>query len=287
MIADEGVPPDFWNLSIKNTQVLMAKSFTTWLNHRKRAKLGATAMHSDDMHLVRPFDIAIDVRTCFSPSKTRSAADARAHAKGSSYHARHLVLETLPTIKCSWKMTSLIVQVPIEHYSQFLGLLESNFAMLPSGAAAADKDDAVDADSAVSKPIPEASTAADTSAAATAEAATAKSMTTSDTTSTDAVATQTRTSTATDSVSWDVDFSIENFQFALLARTPAASDDILAVRHLLTLRMAALQARAQCKPRMQQVKSCVVIMMSLLGRKAIVAFVSMILMLNLCLCVRL
>ena len=249
----------------------MAKSFTTWINHRKRVKLGATALQSDDMYLVRPFDIDIDVRTCFSLLENGPAVHAAVDSEGGSHDAaRHLVLKTIPTIKCAWKMTSLIVQVPIERYSQLLGLLHSNFAM---GAFAADTDDGADADIDVSKPIPEAAAVADTATAAKAEAATAINVTTLDTTSKNTVATGTHTSTFIDSISWDVDFTIEDFQFALLARTPANSDDISVVRHLLTFRMAALQARAQCTPQMQQVNTYVAIAISLLGCRVAVAFV--------------
>ena len=230
----------------------MAKSFAAWLSQRKQVKPGSDAMQSNDMHLVRPFDIDIDVRTCFSLPKMDSGSnggDSGASIDDGDHNTKHLVLnKTIPTIKCAWKMTSLTVQVPMARYSQFLALLRSNFAMdRPTAATAtASGSDVGDADSAVSSSATEHSNAAPAAAAATITTATDKS----------AVVTSTGRADVTDSISWDLDFSIEHFQFDLLAHAPSASDDTSQVRHLLTLHVAGLQARAQSTPRMQQASQC-------------------------------
>ena len=193
----------------------MAKSFAAWLSQRKQVKPGSDAMQSNDMHLVRPFDIDIDVRTYFRLAPELAVTQTR-----------YLVLRTIPTIKCVCKMTSLSVQLPLECYRQALGFLRSN----PMFASTADSPPGADAASTSSAASAAASTAPDKSAAVA---------------SVD----------LTDSISWDVDFSVKDFQFDLLASGCHKSFPAKTV--VLHLQMDNLQSRVQVAAQMRQVRLCV------------------------------
>ena len=261
IIADEGLPPDFWNLSVKNTQVLMAKSFTTWINHRKRVKLGTSGdLPSDILHFVRPYDIDIDVRTYFRLSPQKNGEDAK-----------YLVLKTIPTFKAICKIESLSVQLPLEHYRQLLHFLRSYHS---SKTAAASRSDASPAVGSVAAPVTtnksEISTPTHSEASATMPIATNKSEVSTRThtsaltvvTGENAVAASTITSQPkmTDSISWDADFSIKNFQFDFLEHATSATGHYSAVKQptIFRLQVDNLQSRVQVAAQMRQVRLCVV-----------------------------
>ena len=269
MIADEGVPPDFWNLSVKNTQVLMAKSFTTWLNHRKRVKLGTTGdLPSGIMHFVRPYDVDIDIRTYFRLSPQRIREDAK-----------YLVLKTIPTVKCVCKIESLSVQLPLEHYRQLLHFLRSYHSSRtssPSHAKASRARHSTSAPAATTES--KSNTPVHSEAPATMPVASNESKGNTSTrksgltviTSKDAVAASANASQPkmTDSISWDADFSIKNFQFDFLEHATSATGHWSAAKQpaLLHLHVDDMQSRVQVAAKMRQVRICTGVFCSKLTR---------------------
>lgn len=259
MIADEGLPPGFWNLSIKNTQVLMAKSFTSWLNHRKRVKLGTTGdLPSDIIHFVRPYDVDIDIRTYFRLSPQRICEDAK-----------YLVLKTIPTVKCICKIESLSVQIPLEHYKQLLHFLRSYHSSRTSSPSHVNASRGRHSTPALSDTTESKSnTPAHSRESATRSFASNKSKSSTSTrvsgltvvTSEEAVAASAKPSQPkmTDSISWDADFSIKNFQFDFLEHATSAIDHCSSAKQpaLLHLHVDDMQSRVQVAAKMRQVTIC-------------------------------